>query len=143
MDRDSLKYLIGWGMIVLSMFVLFGTLRGKYGGGPMFSQLMAVFGSLFFVLFLVGQLGLCWWSRSKSAAAWVVGMFVLGFLAGNIGEMRWSAEQKPPPKIQKMINEYEFAGAEYDWTRHKLISGCCLSGIVLGFLAIRGRLSTE
>lgn len=143
MDRDSLKYLIGWGMIAVSLFVVFGTLRGKYGGGPLFPQLMAVFGSLFVVLFLAGQVGLCWWSRSKSAVAWLVGMFVLGFVAGHIGEERWASQPKNPPQVQKIINEYKYAGADYDWTRHKLISGVGLSGLVLGFLSVRGRLSTD
>jgi len=83
MNRHDLKHPIGWTLIVLSVIVVFGTLRGKYGGGPLLHQLVPFFGVPFVVMFLAVQAGICFWFRTKTGLAWIAGAFVVGLIAGK------------------------------------------------------------
>ena len=142
MDRDDLKRPFGWVLIVLSLFVVGGTLRNNSGGGPPLQQLVPFFGLYFVVLFLAVQTGLCFWFRTKIGMACIAGAFVVGLIGGGIGESFWSETTTPVPNpvVEQVLEEHGVQTTEYDWTRHKLITGACLSGIVLGFGLVRGKL---
>ena len=135
MNRQDLKRPVGWVFIVLSVVVVFGTLREKYGGGPVFHQWVPFFGTAFAVLFFAVQTGLYFWFRTKIGSAWITGIFVVGLIAGSIGESIWSDKTNTAvnPVVERVLKEYGLPTSDFDWTRHKLIAGVCLSGIVLGF----------
>ena len=142
MDRHGIKQPAGWTLIVLSVFIVFGTLRNKYGGGPPLHQLVPYFGIPFVVLYLAVQSGLCFWFRTKMGFVWMAGALVVGLIGGSIGESIWSERTTPlqNPAMERVLKEHGIATSHYDWTRHKLISGVCLSGIALGFGFVREKL---
>jgi len=141
-NRHEAKQPVGWILIVLSVFVVFGTLRNKYGGGPPLHQLVPYFGIPFVILFVAVQASLCLWFRTKIGLLWITGAFVVGLIAGGIGESIWSkrAPAPPNPTVEQVLEEHGFPTSDYDWTRHKLVSGVCLSGIALGFGFVREKL---
>ncbi|HEV3299830.1 MAG TPA: hypothetical protein VG055_09315 [Planctomycetaceae bacterium] len=135
MNRFDWKRLIGWVLIVLSLFIFFGTLKGKYGGGPPLPQLVPLFGIPFVALFLGAQIGLCLWLRAKIGLAWIAGEFLLGLLLGCISENAWAkkSDPHPNPAVERVLKEHGLSMRDYDWTRDKLITGVCLSGLAIGF----------
>ena len=135
MNRHDLKQPIGWILIVLSVFVVFGTLRNKYGGGPPLHQLVPIFEIPFVVLFLAIQTGLCFWFRTRIGLVWITGAFVAGLILSSIGESIWKERATSPqnPAVVRILEEHGLATSNYDWTRHKLVAGACISGLVLGF----------
>ena len=60
MNRQIHKHPIGWVLIVLSVVLVFGTLRGRYGGAPILQQMVPYVGVPFVVTFLAAQLGICY-----------------------------------------------------------------------------------
>jgi len=142
MNRHDLKRPVGWILLVLSVFVIFGTVRTKYGGGPLLHQLVPFFGWPFVVLFLAVQAGLCFWFRSRFGLVWITGALVVGLIGGSVGEAMWKDRTNPTPHpvMEQIREEHGLQTMEYDWTRHKLITGVCLSGIALGFGFVREKL---
>ncbi|MCH2211513.1 MAG: hypothetical protein MK110_09435 [Fuerstiella sp.] len=148
MDRYGIKQPVGWALIVFSVFIMIGTLRNKYGGGPPLQQLVPYFGIPFVVVYLIVQSGLCCWFRTKIGFVWMAGALVVGLIGGSIGESAWSERTTPQvnPAVERVLQEQGVATSsydwpsQYDWTRHKLICGVCLSGIALGFGFIREKL---
>jgi len=143
MNRYDLKRPIGWVMIILSVVVVLGTtLRGRYGGDPLLHQLVPYFGIPFVVMFLAAQAWLCFWFRTKIGLAWITGAFVIGLIGGSIRESVWGSQTISPPNpvVERVLNDRGFPTSNYDWTRHKLITGVCLSGAALGFGFVREKL---
>ncbi len=127
-------------MIVLSVFAFFATTKGKYGGAPLLVSLVPVFGYLFIALFLATQAALCIWLRSKVAGLILAGAFVTGLAVGQFGEARWKAKHagRRTPAIDAVFAEQGIPTAEnYDWRRESLITGVCISGLLLGFYCVR------
>ena len=78
----------------------------------------------------------------------MAGALVIGLIGGSIGESTWSGRTGPKmnPAMMQALKEHgaatsgiELAG-NYDWTRHKLVCGVCVSGIALGFGFVREKL---
>jgi len=148
MDRHGIKQPLGWALIVFTMFIMFATLRNRYGGPPPLQQLVPYFGMPFVALYLVVQSGLCFWFRTKMGFVWMAGALVVGLIGGSIGESIWAERTGPKvnPAMERVLREHgaapsglELAG-DYDWTRHKLVCGVCTSGIALGFGFVREKL---
>jgi len=92
------------------------------------------FGTLFVALFLVVQVGLCFWFRSKPGLAWIAGAFVVGLIAGSIYESTWRTATTPVdnPAMARVLKEHHIITIDYNWTRHKLVTGACLSAVAFG-----------
>ena len=162
MDRHGIKQPLGWALIVFTMFIMFATLRNRYGGPPPLQQLVPYFGMPFVVLYLVFQSGLCLWFRTKMGFVWMAGALVIGLIGGSIGESTWSGRTGPKvnPAVMQVLKEHGAATSEldvrlrsvsaklevmelagnYDWTRHKLVCSVCTSAIALGFGFVREKL---
>jgi hypothetical protein len=135
MGRNELKRPIGWVLIGFSIFLIFGTLGGKYGGGPPLPQLVPLLGVLFVVLFIGAQIGLCLWFRTRIGLALIACAFLFGFYSGGIAERSVARDGSLSSnrEMQKMFAEQGLPSETYDWTRHKLIGGVCLSALAIGF----------
>ena len=94
---------------MFSVFVVFATLRNKYGGGPPLPRLVPLFETLFVGLFLSLQVGLCIWFRTRIGLAWIAGAFVVGLIGGSIGESFWSgtSNPKPNPAVEQVLRQHE------------------------------------
>lgn len=97
------------------------TMRGRHLTAPMVPQLVPVFGSIFVVLFMLAQGAGCLALDMKRGFAWMAPAFVIGFVAGYLGESVWGTDG-------------------YDWTRHRLLGGACFSAIALSVQILRGKL---
>ena len=123
MDREKIKSYFAWGIIVVSALVMITTLRGKYMNRAMVPQLVPFFGTFFAILFVLIQAGACLVLDMKIGLAWIAGMFLLAFIAGHFGEAMHSFEK-----------------SDYEWTRHRMVAGTCLSGLVLGVQILRRKI---
>ena len=78
----------------------------------------------------------------------MAGALVVGLIGGCIGELVWSERTTPQvnPAVERALREQGVEtsrygwSSKYDWTRHKLICGVCLSGMALGFGFVREKL---
>ena len=142
MDRHQIKQMTGWILIASSVFVVWATLQNRYGGGPPLPALVPLFGTGFVLLYLGLQITLCFWFRTKIGLAWIAGGFVLGLIGGTVGESVWSRKSNPNPNpaFEQVLNQHGMSTTEYDWTRHKLVTGGCLAGAAVGLGLARGKL---
>jgi len=133
MNRHSFDRQIGWALVAGSLFLVFGTLRGKQGVGPLFPGLMPVLGVGFAVALLGVLVAFCVWQKSAVNVGLVVAVFVAGFLLGYVGESfaTWR-ETQPTVQIEEVLNEHGIYRLNYDWTRHRFVLGVGLSSLVLG-----------
>jgi len=120
MDKQAAKTLFAWGTIALAVFVMISTTRGAYRTGPMIPQLVPVFGTIFAILFIHAQVLFCFVLDMKKGLGWIALMVVLGFLGGWLGQAFHGSEPIP-----------------YDWSRHRIVVGACVSGLVLGIQILR------
>lgn len=123
MEREQIKTILAWLFIVVAVFVMTATTRGKYLTRPMIPQLVPFFGAAFAILFVVAQAGVCLALGAKAGLAWIAGMLLLGYLGGAFGQAVFS-----------------FEAQGYDWARHRIVTGACVSGLVLGIQFLRGKL---
>lgn len=137
MQKEQCASIVGWGVIVLSVFLVFGTTMGRHGAGPMFPSLIPVFGVPFVVFYFLAQAGICFWLRSKLGIALVVTVSLLGYLIGGFGEAKWKRRHAPPPAMDQVLEQHGIPSSKYDWTRDRLIKGVSMSGLVLGVICIR------
>jgi len=122
MNRESVKTGFAWAFIAVAVFVMITTLRGRYRTGPLVPQLVPVFGFVFAAVFVALQAAACLGLDMKMGLAWIAGMLLLGLLLGSFGQA---------------MHSYE--GVAYDWTRHKIVAGACVSGLVLGILILKSK----
>ena len=121
MNIQPFRMLIAWAFIGAAGLAMVTTLRGNALSGPMIPALVPVLGYVFAGLFVALQVACCLMLRAPVGLAWVVGVCVAGFLAGTLGQSA-------------------FGDDGYDWTRHRVVAGACLSAIVLGVLVLKNKL---
>jgi CHASE2 domain-containing sensor protein len=138
MNRRYYDQPIGWGLVIASVFIMFATLRGKHGAGPLIPQLVPVFSAGLAVVWLAILVAYCCWQRAYFNLAMVVGIFVAGYLLGSVGEhFRRKSDIPVTPAIKQVLNERGITRFNYDWTRHKFVLGVGLSSLVLGVKFLR------
>ena len=121
MDIRPYRILIAWMFIAVAGVAMITTLRGNHTVGPIIPALVPVFGRLFAIVFIVLQVGFCLGLRSPIGLIWMVGAILTGFLGGMLGQAT-------------------FGDPDYDWMRHRIVAGACVSAIVLGVLVVRDKL---
>jgi len=134
MDRYSVKQPAGWLLAGVAVLVLFGTTRGRFGADPPLAGLISYFGIAFVVAFFCVQIGLCLWFRTTIGFAWIAGAFVIGLAAGSIFESVWHRPSlnETNPAMAEVLKDHNIDTPDYDWSRHKLVTGVCVSAIALG-----------
>jgi len=138
MNRHHADQPIGWALVVTSALIVFGTLQGKHGVGPLFPQLMPIFGITFAVVALVALTAFCFWQRAFWNLALVGAVFVGGYLLGYVGESNAADRiHRPNEALVKVLNEHGVHRYNYNWTRHRFIVGIGLSSFVLGVKLLR------
>lgn len=132
-NRHHFDQPIGWGLCVISLFLLAATLRGKYNSGPLLPLLVPVFGIPFAIVATIVLIAFCVWQRSWVNLAVVAVIFAFGFGLGS-WRAAWNKEIETPvnPQIAKVLEEHGIDRFNYDWDRHKWMTGFCLSSLVLG-----------
>lgn len=138
MDRHYYDQLIGWILVVVSLFLMVATLKGRYGSGPLLPSLIPWFGIPFAIGALVALILFCLWQKSNTNVILVIVVFTVGFLLGYIGESNAkSRSPQPTPAIEKILNEQGIIHLNYNWSRHRFICGICLSSLALGGKLLR------
>jgi len=134
MNRHSLKQPVGWTLIAIGVLVMLGTLQRHLGISPLTPRLVPLFGTAFVIVFLAVQVGLCFWFRTTIGLAWIAGAFAVGLVAGSIYESIWSEPTAlaSNPAMEEVLREHGIATPGYDWTRHKLVTGVCISAVAAG-----------
>lgn len=137
-NRHHLDQPIGWGLCAISVFLLFATMRGKYNSGPLIPQLVPIFGVAFAIVTGLALLAFCVWQRSWVNLALFTGLFVVGFLLGSM-RAAWHKDDAKAvtPQIAKVLQERGFHRFNYDWERHKWMTGICFASLGLGFKLLR------
>ena len=137
MNRRYLHQPIGWGLVAASVLVVFTTLRGKHGMGPLLPQLMPVFGIAFAVVATLALAAFCMWQRSTVNLVLVAAIFVAGFLLGYVGEHFGRQRPQPTPAIEEVLNQHGIYRLNYDWTRHRFVCAWGLASLVLGIKLLK------
>ena len=122
--KGYLKAILAIGMLALSGFVLIFTFRGRYTSHVWLPSLIPVFGVKFGLIYILFQIGYCYYLCRKKAFWWMgwtlAGMFVFAWI-GSTGV--FTSFDVPDSSLS--------AGAAW---------GACVSAIVLGIGVLKGEL---
>ena len=118
----------GWlaiGMLVLAGFIAIFTFQLR-GGGLILPSLIPVFGVKFGLIFIIFQIGYCYYFCEKKAFKWMTGGLLFGFVGGYLNATKILFPVGPLPP--------------YSFSRAVLLMGACVSAIVLGIGVLKGKL---
>ena len=122
--EENLKSYLAIAMLILSGFVLFFSFCGRYSTDVLLPSLIPVFGVEFGVIYIVFQIGYCYYFCEKKAFWWMgltlTGMFILAWI-GSTDVI--SARAIP-----------------YTYLRVAIVGGSCFSAAVLGIGTLKGKL---
>ncbi len=137
-----MKQPAGWVLGGVALLVLIGTTRGRFGTAPLLEDLVPYLGTLFAIVFVCVQIGLCFWFRTTIGLAWIAGAFVVGLTAGGIYEAVWRRPtmEESNPAMAEVLRQHDIETPEYDWTRHRIVTGACASALALGVGLATGKL---
>ena len=121
--KSQIKQLLGLGMILLGLLVLFAVMGGRYSGGrPIIPALVPVFGLEFGIVFAVFQIGFCLFFNAKKGLIWMAAIWLIAAPLIHI-----TAFARYSPEAVSGIP--------------RIVTGsACASAIALGISVVRGKL---
>lgn len=119
--KENLKWCLAIGMIILSGFVLIFTISLRSLDFVMLPSLVPVFGVGFGLLYIILQIGYCYYLCERKAFRWMITTLIIMSIV--ISARRMLAVDVP-----------------YSLLRDILVGSACTSGIVLGIGVLRGEL---